>query len=52
MSDAEQRSGLVACEACGAAAARRSDLAGTAAEPTCPRCGNDTFSDLRDPSRL
>jgi uncharacterized paraquat-inducible protein A len=50
MVDINSESGLVACEECGGAhSADRLAGDGTA---TCPRCGNDSFTDIHNPSTL
>jgi RNA polymerase subunit RPABC4/transcription elongation factor Spt4 len=49
MVDPELTTNLVACKECGGAH-RIANPAGD--DSTCPRCGNDSFTDIRDPSSL
>lgn len=48
MGDQQPAPGLVACDACGGAysESRLCD------NPNCPRCGNDSFTNITDPSTL
>lgn len=52
MAESDASIGLVACEECGALrSVRRPGDEGQAADD-CQECGNDSFTDIRDPSEL
>jgi uncharacterized paraquat-inducible protein A len=50
MDDTDSEGGFVACDECGGAH-NVSRIAGQD-DVTCPRCGNDTFTEIYDPSTL
>lgn len=50
MDDHQPTGGLVACVECGGA--HHADHVANGDDMTCPRCGNDSFTDLLDPSTL
>ncbi|WP_160163151.1 hypothetical protein [Halorubrum saccharovorum] len=51
MFDTDPTEGLVACEECGAPrSATDIGLSETDSAMSCVRCGNDSFTELRDPS--
>lgn len=48
--DDQPTDGLVACDECGGA--HRVDRTANGDDTTCSRCGNDSFTDILDPSTL
>ncbi|MGQ3330375.1 MULTISPECIES: hypothetical protein [Halorubrum] len=53
MANSDASIGLVACEECGALrSVRRPGDAQVQAADDCQECGNDSFTDIRNPSEM